>query len=205
MKILISDDRALFRDNMARYITQKHDDVVVLQVSDFSQALRLIDREQNVDLVILNIDNLRETAFESIEKLRHASESVKIAIISSLEDLAQIKKLIKAGVTGYIPRQINLNTMHEAVDLLVSGKSYIPKALQDLKTENNFKTGVKTLTTRQSEVLELIAQGKSNKQIAYEMNVSEATVKLHINALLRTLKVTNRTQAVVTAQKIGLI
>ena len=82
---------------------------------------------------------------------------------------------------------------------------YIPKALEDGRSESAPKLNGKSLTTRQAEVLNLIAEGKSNKQIAYEMNVSEATVNLHNNALFRSLKVTNRTQAVITAQKIGLI
>ena len=84
----------------------------------------------------------------------------------------------------------------------------MPPNLIDNTPLNNISgrnTGVKTLTNRQSQVLDLIAQGKSNKQIAYDMGVSESTVKLHINALLRSLHVNNRTQAVITAQKIGLI
>ena len=74
-----------------------------------------------------------------------------------------------------------------------------------INTLGSKNIGLKTLTNRQSQVLDLIAQGKSNKQIAYDMGVSESTVKLHINALLRTLHVSNRTQAVVTAQKMGII
>ena len=99
----------------------------------------------------------------------------------------------------------NLLIFKEAILSLIKGETYIPKALQDVKNEYPDKFINKKLTNRQSQVLDLIAQGKSNKQIAYEMGVSEATVKLHINALLRSLKVTNRTQAVITAQKIGLI
>ena len=95
--------------------------------------------------------------------------------------------------------------LKEALSYILNGETYIPKALQDIKTDCPDKFLTKKLTNRQSQVLDLIAQGKSNKQIAYEMGVSEATVKLHINALLRSLKVTNRTQAVITAQKIGLI
>ena len=98
--------------------------------------------------------------------------------------------------------------MHNALKLILEGGTYIPPALienSNESTSNNYRHNGKTLTNRQSQVLDLIAQGKSNKQIAYEMGVSEATVKLHINALLRSLKVNNRTQAVVTAQKLGLI
>ena len=94
--------------------------------------------------------------------------------------------------------------------MILDGGTYIPPVM--LKTDSISKSTSptlpplkKNLTNRQSQVLDLIAQGKSNKQIAYDMGVSEATVKLHINALLRSLKVNNRTQAVITAQKMGLI
>ena len=95
------------------------------------------------------------------------------------------------------------------MQLVLNGGKYLPEALLDISTGNTGNhqaTGLlKPLTNRQSQVLDLVAQGKSNKQIAYDMGVSEATVKLHINALLRSLHVTNRTPAVITAQQIGLI
>ena len=104
---------------------------------------------------------------------------------------------------GYIPRSTDLDLLKNAFFQILNGNSYIPASLKE--AEPACKMDSKFLTNRQSQVLDLIAEGKSNKQIAYEMGVSEATVKLHINALLRSLKVSNRTEAVITAQKIGLI
>ncbi len=109
----------------------------------------------------------------------------------------------------YIPKYADAKTIKEALNHILNGGTYLPSALN--KNDNeiteipHYKVKIKTLTHRQSQVLDLIAEGKSNKQIAYEMGVSEATVKLHINALLRSLNVNNRTQAVITAQKMGLI
>jgi len=204
MKILIADDHALFRDNLAEYITENRKDAVVMQVSSFAQALKLLQKDGAIDMIILDIDMLEPHIEQGIAKLHEISETLQIVVVSSLEDIGQIKKILSAGILGYIPRQPDLMVLKEAFDTVLTGQMYIPKALQDINESTN-KIKTKALTARQSEVLGLIAQGKSNKQIAYEMNVSEATVKLHINALLRSLKVTNRTQAVIRAQQIGLI
>lgn len=205
MKILIADEHALFRDNAARFISDINGESVVLQVSTFNQALKILEKEQNIDLVIIDADMLLPNAIQNIEKLQSLSNAPRIAVISASEDIEQIKKIIKTGIVGYIPRQTDLSLFKQAVTDILRGGIYIPKALQDVENDYTDKFTSKKLTNRQSQVLDLIAQGKSNKQIAYEMGVSEATVKLHINALLRSLKVTNRTQAVITAQKIGLI
>ncbi len=205
MKILIADDHALFRDNLADYIMQKNKDAAVMQVSNFKQATKLLQKEPHMDMVILNYDMEDVRGIQSLFELHEISDGLKIVVISGSEDMGEIKKIIKAGITGYVPRRTDLEALKSAFDAILEGKNYIPKALEEENPDNLQKLGGKTLTNRQAEVLGLIAEGKSNKQIAYEMNVSEATVKLHINALLRSLKVTNRTQAVITAQKIGLI
>ena len=205
MKILIADEHALFRDNAALYINEINTESVVLQVSSFAQALKILEKEQNIDLAIIDTDMLSPHILQNIEKLQNLSNAPRIALMSACEDIEQISKIIKTGIIGYIPRQTDLSLFKEALPHILNGETYIPKALQDIKTDYPDKFIGKKLTNRQSQVLDLIAQGKSNKQIAYEMGVSEATVKLHINALLRSLKVTNRTQAVITAQKIGLI
>lgn len=205
MKILIADEHPLFRDTATRYITDIQKDSIVLQVCSFTQALKVLEKEQNIDIIVLDMDMLDLPAEQSISKLQNLSESAKIVVISSCECIDHIKKVIKTGIVGYIPRQTDLNVFKQAFENILHGHTYIPKALQDTPAETSEKFTSKKLTNRQSQVLDLIAQGKSNKQIAYEMGVSEATVKLHINALLRSLKVNNRTQAVITAQKIGLI
>lgn len=205
MKILIADEHALFRDNAARFILDINAESIVLQVSTFNQALKILEKEQNIDLVIIDADMLLPHTIQNIEKIQNLSNTPRIAVISTSEDIEQIKKIIKTGIVGYIPRQTDLSLFKQAVTNILKGGTYIPKALQDIENDYADKFTGKKLTNRQSQVLDLIAQGKSNKQIAYEMGVSEATVKLHINALLRSLKVTNRTQAVITAQKIGLI
>ena len=205
MKILVADEHALFRDYMASYITNLKKESVVLQVSDFPQAVKILEKEPDVNMIILDLDMPDMRRAQSIEKLKNILPNLQVVVISACEDIEQIKKIISMDIMGYIPRRFDLEMLKNALNTVLSGEKYVPKALEDVSGETSDKFAVKTLTNRQSQVLDLIAQGKSNKQIAYEMGVSEATVKLHINALLRSLKVNNRTQAVITAQKIGLI
>ncbi|MBR2299982.1 MAG: response regulator transcription factor [Alphaproteobacteria bacterium] len=205
MKILIADDHALFRDNLALFLSELQPQSVVLQVSSYPLMLKLLKKEQNIDMVVLDLDMKGVEALKTIYDLKSISDNLKIVVISTSEDILQIKKIILSGVDGYILRRTDFSNIKEAFEQIFQDRKYIPEALKDIENENLGKISGKPLTNRQSQVLDLIAQGKSNKQIAYEMGVSEATVKLHINALLRSLKVNNRTQAVITAQKIGLI
>ena len=123
-------------------------------------------------------------------------------VLSATEDSRIIKKAAERGITAYIPKSLNPKIMQGIMKVIFAGGTYIP--VSALSSAGSPKTA-HALTRRQNEVLSLVAEGKSNKQIAYEIGVSEATVKLHINALLRALGVTNRTQAVITAQKQGIL
>jgi len=133
-------------------------------------------------------------------------------ISASLVKGLSIRKAMEKGISGYIPKRADTKVLTGALKLIMDGGTYLPPSILDngningvnMSSVSRSRNG-KTLTNRQSQVLELVAQGMSNKQIAYEIGVSEATVKLHINALLRAVGATNRTQAVITAQKMGLI
>lgn len=202
MKILIADDHALFKNYISKYIRELNKESTIFEFSDLSQSLKLLQKEK-MDIAIFDLDILEPNAEKNISEIQHNASDTKIVVVSSSENISQIKKIINTGISGYIPRSTDLNLLKEAFRQILEKNSYIPTSLQE--DESTCKMNSKFLTNRQSQVLDLIAEGKSNKQIAYEMGVSEATVKLHINALLRSLKVSNRTEAVITAQKIGLI
>jgi DNA-binding NarL/FixJ family response regulator len=208
MKILIADDHALFRDGLAMRLEEIDPNVILLQAANFSQALKILDEEPDVNIIIADPDMPDLQREVGLKKLMLKAPHADVIVISASEDFKNIQKLLALGLKGYISKRSDVLVIKNAVKTIMEGGTYIPTALLDSldETANNpYKPLHKTLTNRQSQVLDLIAQGKSNKQIAYEIGVSEATVKLHINALLRSLKVNNRTQAVVTAQKIGLI
>lgn len=208
MKVLITDEQSLFRDGLSLRLKQINQDTTILQSSNLSEMQKTISKEPDIDILILDIDLAGLEVAEIINKIKNISPNIKIIAISSSEDIRNIKKILSFDVKGYIPKRSDSNILSGALKLILDGGTYIPPVMLDNKADKGLQNVFplkKNLTTRQSQVLDLIAQGKSNKQIAYDMGVSEATVKLHINALLRSLKVNNRTQAVITAQKMGLI
>ena len=209
MKVLITDEQSLFRDGLSLRLKEIKEDIIILQSSSLSEMQKILSRETDTDVLILDIDLADLEYTDVINKIKIIAPNTKIIAISSSEDIRNIKKILSLGVKGYITKRSDSNILSGALKLILEGGTYIPPAILnnsvDYSASSNQSCLKKNLTNRQSQVLDLIAQGKSNKQIAYDMGVSEATVKLHINALLRSLKVNNRTQAVITAQKMGLI
>lgn len=209
MKILITDEHPLYRDRLALDLEQQFPDTIIIQASNFSQAVKIIYEESGIDFILLDLDMSDVKWEEGIKFLKQKAPDVKIIALSACEDIREIMKILDLGIKGYIPKRADTKAVKEALKSILNGGTYFPTALNKSNSEVSdiprYKVKIKNLTNRQSQVLDLIAEGKSNKQIAYEMGVSEATVKLHINALLRSLNVNNRTQAVITAQKMGLI
>lgn len=209
MKILITDEHPLYRDRLALDLERQFPDTIIIQASNFSQAVKIIYEESGIDFILLDLDMSDVKWEEGVKFLKQKAPDVKIIALSACEDVRKIMKILDLGIKGYIPKRADTKAAKEALKNILNGGTYFPTALNKNNSEVSeiprYKVKIKNLTNRQSQVLDLIAEGKSNKQIAYEMGVSEATVKLHINALLRSLNVNNRTQAVITAQKMGLI
>jgi DNA-binding NarL/FixJ family response regulator len=210
MKVLITDEQALFRDGLSLRLKQINPNIAILQTSSLAEMQKILSENIDTDIILLDIDLAELTAAETIGKIKTLTPNAKIVAISASEEIRNIKKILSYGVKGYIPKRSDSNILSGALKLILDGGTYLPPILLENNLNPNGENKnppflKKNLTNRQSQVLDLIAQGKSNKQIAYDMGVSEATVKLHINALLRSLKVNNRTQAVITAQKLGLI
>lgn len=211
MKVLIADDHALFRDGLSVHLEQIDPEAVIFQAGNFSQALKIADDEKKLDLVILDLDMPDMNWEEAIRDIKEKSNNARFVIMSASEDCRNIRKSMEYGVCGYIPKRSETKVITGALKLILDGGTYLPPSILEngcaapSHAHISESNGAKKLTNRQSQVLELVAQGMSNKQIAYEMGVSEATVKLHINALLRAVGATNRTQAVIIAQKMGLI
>lgn len=208
MKILIADNHALFRDGLSLRLKEILPDAQIQQVSSYSQILKILAAEKDIDLLFLDVEMQDMPWQDALRQIRAAAPNTKIAVISASEDSRTIRLILATGINGYISKRIEIKEFFNAVQFILEGGVYVPAIQNDNVFYNNLSGksgGIKTLTNRQSQVLDLIAQGKSNKQIAYDMGVSESTVKLHINALLRSLHVSNRTQAVITAQKMGII
>ena len=205
MKILIADDHALFRDGLALNLEQLDKSATIIQAGSYTKALKILEENSQPDLIIVDLDMPDKTWEEGIGELQAKAPQSRFAVITATEDMRIIRQVMDKGVNGYIPKRSEPGVILAALKLILAGGCYLPPVVLNSlnKTVSESKSGV--LTHRQFEVLRYISQGLSNKQIAHEMSVSEATVKLHINAMLKALKATNRTQALVNAQKIGLI
>ncbi|MBE6452371.1 MAG: response regulator transcription factor [Alphaproteobacteria bacterium] len=208
MKILIADDHALFRDGLSLHVEKFAPKAIILQAANFSQAVKIAQSTPDLNLIIIDLDMPDMDWADGIRTLQETAPDTRLVIISATEDVRNIKKALDMGVSGYIPKRSDTKVITSALHLILEGGTYLPpsimeqasKVVASTQSRNN-----KLLTPRQEEVLSYVAEGMSNKQIAYKMSVSEATVKLHINALLRAIGATNRTQAVIIAQKRGLI
>ncbi len=216
MKVLVADNHTLFREGFSRQL-QRFDVISELQeVTDFSSVTALADQKKNFDLVFIDRDVLGAEWKEKFQSLKSIFPETRFVMMSESEDQKDILDAFSFGAVGYITKLSPDTLIIDALRLIVDGNLYVPaavlKGLQKrtrLPGESKILTHTlpngKNLTYRQSEVLQHLSNGLSNKQIAYEMSVSEATVKLHINALLRHLHVENRTKAVVTAQRLGIL
>ena len=209
MKVLIADDHALFRDSLSLQLEEINPDCIILQASNFNQALKFVESDNQIALIVMDLDMPDMNWQEALKELKAKAPNAKFVAVSAFEDGATIRKSLEMGVSGYISKRSEKEVLNGALRLILEGGTYLPPSVLQptagaIIQDNSYRTG-KSLTNRQNQVLGLVAQGLSNKQIAYEMGVSEATVKLHINALLRSVGATNRTQAVIMAQKMGII
>lgn len=207
MKILIADDHALFRDGLKLSIEQLDDVTEIVSADSYTQAQKILETSPKPDLVLVDLDMPDQTWNDGLDVLMQTSPQSLFVVVSATEDIKTIRQVMEKGVRGYITKRSDAKIISAALKLIIEGGTYLPpvllKGIENIKTTPESKR--ETLTARQFEVLQYISQGLSNKQIAHEMNVSEATIKLHINAMLKALNATNRTQALVNAQKMELL
>ncbi len=216
MKILVADSHTLFREGFSRQL-QRFESLTELQeVTDYASVTRLADEKKTFDFIFFDKDILEPDWKEKFQSVKTVFPKARLVMMSESEDQQSIVDAFDLGAVGYITKSSSDSLIINALHVIIDGNLYVPPAvLKGLKRSvRSSGTGRilshtlpngKNLTYRQSEVLQHLSNGLSNKQIAYEMSVSEATVKLHINALLRHLHVENRTKAVVTAQRLGIL
>ena len=212
MKILLIDDHTMFREALLPVFKQLDKDVIVIEASCADEGLNVAEYYEELDLVLLDLYLPDKDGLKVLLELRDKFPTLPVIIISSIDEIPTIEKAMNIGAMGYIPKTSSLQEMQTAIRLVLNGDVYLPKQLlgniskdpllQEKPTNNE---PCPTLTNRQKEVLTLIAhQGLSNKLIASRLDISEGTVKEHIRNILDSLQVTNRTQAVLKAQRLGI-
>ena len=222
MKVLVADDHELFLMGLTMIINDYQPEWTILSAKNYNEVFSLIDTHKDFDLILTDLAMPGAQWLDAINKIHHTLPETPIIILSAVFDKEIVHKTIEIGAAGYIPKTSSNTVILGAINLVMSGGVYIPpellknstnsefnllKQIEDIstKSEEESKEGIKLLSPRQIDVINLISKGKSNKQIAYELGLTEGTVKLHVTAILKILNVYNRTGAVVKATKLGLI
>jgi DNA-binding NarL/FixJ family response regulator len=207
-RLVIADDHPLFRGAMREAVSGLFRDADIGEAGSFDDVAKLLERGGEVDLILLDLTMPGVRGFSGLMYLRAQYPSVPIVVVSANDDPAVIRRCLDFGTSGFIPKTLGIEEMRAAIKRVLDGGVWTPPDV-DLKRGSDAETSVllarlASLTPQQVRVLMMLSEGLLNKQIAYELGVSEATVKAHVSAILQKLGVESRTQAVIAAAKIEL-
>ena len=205
--LLIADDHPLFRGALREAVIGLFDCAEVAEAGTFEEVTELLERGGgDIDLILLDLRMPGARGFSGLMYLRAQYPSLPIVVVSATDDPAVIRRCIDFGAAGFIPKTLGIEAMRQAIARVLEGEVWTPPDV-DLTRQSDSETSamiarLSTLTPQQVRVLMMLSGGLLNKQIAYELGVSEATVKAHVSAILQKLGVESRTQAVIAAGKI---
>jgi DNA-binding NarL/FixJ family response regulator len=214
MKILVVDDHVLIRDALRGVLKELKGAADVLEASDCRQAMALIaENADELALVLLDLHLPDRDGFSALAEVRERYPTVSVVVLSGQNDRDSVVKALGLGALGFIPKSGQREVMLSALQLIFAGGRYIPPEIldRDDPTAPPPKPAPRQpvspsdlgLTERQIDVLALMMQGKSNKAICRVLDLAEPTVKNHVTAILKALKVTNRTEAVIAVRELG--
>ena len=215
MKILIADDHNLFLKGLEFVLQSNFQQATIKTASDYTGLFALLKTETDASLIITDLAMPGSNSLSGIEEIRRLAADTPVIILSAVFDKKVIQKTLDLGVAGYIPKASPNNEIIEAINTVLAGGIYVPSELLK-KNEEIFQSLIEidnddnaidknNFAPRQKDILQLIVSGLSNKQIAYELNLSEGTVKFYITAILKKLNVYNRTAAGLKALELGII
>jgi DNA-binding NarL/FixJ family response regulator len=205
--IVIADDHPLFRGALRQAVSGLLPSSQVVETGALDELTAVLERNREVDLVLLDLTMPGVQGFSGLLYLRAQFPEIPVVIVSAHEDPAVIRRAIEFGASGFVPKSLGTDQIGAALRAILSGGTWIPPDI-DLSASEDRETAelvrrLASLTPQQIRVLMMVSEGLLNKQIAYELGVSEATVKAHVSAILQKLGVDSRTQAVIAASKIG--
>lgn len=205
MKILLADDHPLFREGVKPLLSKLAQDVELYEAPDYPTVLELAKTVPDLELALLDLFMPGMHGMEGVRRFRSAFPAVPVIMLSATEQPEHVQSAMEAGASGFITKSSPSEVILNAVKLVLAGGAYLPPSVlhrsgipaQPLPDQSQ-------LTPRQCDVLQELALGKSNRQIAAALSLTEGTVKIHLAAIFRILQVSNRTEAVLMAQKMGL-
>ena len=201
--LVIADDHPLFRDALRQAVAGVLTSAIISEAGSFEDLTALLERDSEVDLILLDLSMPGISGFSGLIYLRAQYPAIPVVIVSASDDAGTIRRSLDFGASGFIPKRFGVDTLMKVMD----GDVWVPPDTDLSSADDPDMTRLRdrlvTLTPQQVRVLMMLSEGLLNKQIAYELGVSEATIKAHVSAILQKLGVESRTQAVIAAAKIA--
>ena len=206
-RIVIADDHPLFRGALRQAVAGVLPAAKIDQAGSFEELTALLELDPEVDLILLDLTMPGISGFSGLIYLRAQYPAIPVVVVSASDDAGTIRRSLDFGASGFIPKRFGVDTLRDAIVKVMDGDVWIPPDV-DLSAAADpemarLRDRLVTLTPQQMRVLMMLSEGLLNKQIAYELGVSEATIKAHVSAILQKLGVESRTQAVIAAAKIS--
>ncbi len=207
VRFVIADDHPLFRGALRQALAGIGGDPDILEAGDFDTARSIVAANDDLDMILLDLSMPGVSGLSGLITLRGLQAGVPVVVVSAHDDPETIRRALSLGASGFISKSSSMDAIRAAISTVVAGGIWSPSEI-DLGVEadpeiSDLIQRLQTLTPQQSRVLSMLAEGLLNKQIAYELGVSEATIKAHVSAVLQKLGVDSRTQAVIQLSKIG--
>jgi DNA-binding NarL/FixJ family response regulator len=207
-RILIADDHPLFRGALRQALAPVAAQLEIAEAGDLNAASAHLANHPDTDLILLDLTMPGVRGFSGLIYLRAQYPGVPVIVVSGNQERSVVRRCIDFGAAGFIPKTLDVELMRQAIRQVLDGGTWTPSdvdlaAPMDKDTSDIIRR-MASLTPQQVRVLMMLSEGLLNKQIAYELSVSEATVKAHVSAILQKLGVESRTQAVIVASKIEL-
>lgn len=204
--LLIADDHPLFREALRGVALRLLPEADIREADNAAALYALVEAEPDADLLLLDLNMPGVHGFSALVHLRAAHPQLPVAIVSAREEPEVMRRALDHGAMGFIPKSSDAATLGTALRQVLDGERWIPPAALAAKPmaeeERAIAARIRELTPQQFRVLQMLGSGLLNKQIGYELGVSEATIKSHMSAILRKLGATNRTQAILLAGKL---
>ncbi len=200
--IVIADDHPLFRNALFQSVHMAIGGANLLEADSLDSLMTLLKKQEEVDLLLLDLKMPGANGLSGLIQLRSQYPDLPIVVISASEEASVVNQVKQHGAFGFIPKSSDMRSLIKALNQVLDGIPFFPQGLSAASaSQNDISDKLASLTPQQYKVLGMLADGLLNKQIAYELDVSVATIKAHMTAIFRKLGVNNRTQAVIMLQQ----
>ncbi len=212
MHLVLADDHQLVLDALRAYISKLRPETRLDEATNFDQAVEKVSASDSVDLVILDLNMPGMNGLDGLDVMKERFPHLPVVLLSGATDAAMVREALKRGANGFIPKELSGQAMLRALELVMSGEAFIPAMVlsdqgvagkEGVNRSFGEENPLAKLTRRERQVLSLLIEGQSNKEIARKLGLQEITVAFHLKGLFRKLNASTRTEVVVAAVRAG--